>query len=317
MALRIAARIALDYAGAAQPLLLRNLSGVATSGQFVWTVSDEGRTVECLAPSQGGYRLHRQFELDHHIDGIPGLNAQDELDLEGIDVADGSLWLCGSHCRVRKKPDSEDHLNAMMRDRPSRCLLAKLPLADGAAEFTAAGALPFKGPGSLRDHLQRNEYLQPFLHLPSKENGLDIEGFAWHGGLIFLGLRGPLLDSFAVVVALKLSKKMAIKTSSLCFLDLGGLGIRDLARDGDDLLVLAGPVSASAGPFRIFRWKPQFTDVIQKPALLFEWPSGDEKPEGICVTEQGGQQVLLTVYDSPDDTRLAGSTYFADVMTMN
>lgn len=317
MALRIAARIALDYAGAAQPILLRNLSGVAMSGQFIWTVSDEGRTVECLAPWQGGYKLHKQFELDHHIDDIPGLDTQDELDLEGIDVADGVLWLCGSHCRVRRKPDGEDQLNARMRNRPSRCLLAALPLAGRAAKFNAASKLPFRGQGSVRKHLHKNEYLQPFLDLPSKENGLDIEGFALYRGMIFLGLRGPLLDSIAVVVALKLTRKMAIKTSSLCFLDLGGLGVRDLARDGDDLLVLAGPVSATAGPFRIFRWNPQFTDAIQKPAFLFEWPPGDEKPEGICVTEHEGERVLLTLYDSPNEGRLVGNTYFADFITLN
>jgi hypothetical protein len=38
-------------------------------------------------------------------------------------------------------------------------------------------------------------------------------------------------------------------------LDLGGLGVRDLCPDGDDLLVLAGPTMALSGPVRVHRWR--------------------------------------------------------------
>ena len=38
------------------------------------------------------------------------------------------------------------------------------------------------------------------------------------------------------------------------FLDLGGLGVRDLSVDGDDLIVLAGPTMLLDGPVRLLRW---------------------------------------------------------------
>ena len=47
---------------------------------------------------------------------------------------------------------------------------------------------------------------------------------------------------------LEINRAFSIEKSELCFLDLGGLGIRDLTNDGDDILVIAGPVSAASGP---------------------------------------------------------------------
>jgi hypothetical protein len=38
------------------------------------------------------------------------------------------------------------------------------------------------------------------MNLPSKENGLDIEGLAVGADCLMVGLRGPIVDSFAVVM---------------------------------------------------------------------------------------------------------------------
>src|SRR5215510_3160122 len=105
MAVRIRS-LWLDYREAASDDLLCNLSTVAVAGDFLWTASDEGRTLECLAPDGKGYRLHRQVSLDSLFSDLPK-DAKDkkpaEADIESIDVAHGRLWVCGSHCRVRKQ----------------------------------------------------------------------------------------------------------------------------------------------------------------------------------------------------------------------
>ncbi|WP_354098738.1 DUF3616 domain-containing protein [Bradyrhizobium sp. S3.2.12] len=44
--------------------------------------------------------------------------------------------------------------------------------------------------------------MSPFIDLPSKENGLDIEALAVAGRRIFLGLRWPVVDSIAIIVEL-------------------------------------------------------------------------------------------------------------------
>ena len=64
------------------------------------------------------------------------------------------------------------------------------------------------------------------------------------------------------------------------FLQLGGLGIRDLCRDGPDLLILAGPTMDLDGPVTVFRWREgaqsngeRFVYRAQVPPIL-ELPFG-------------------------------------------
>ncbi len=65
--------ITLDYLGAVDghPKLLTNLSAVAAYGDYLWTASDEGRTIECLKRDGSGYRLHDQVKLDDICTELP------------------------------------------------------------------------------------------------------------------------------------------------------------------------------------------------------------------------------------------------------
>ena len=47
-----------------------------------------------------------------------------------------------------------------------------------------------------------DRHLSPWLALPGKDNGFDIEGVAVSGERVFLGLRGPVLRGWAVVLEL-------------------------------------------------------------------------------------------------------------------
>lgn len=68
------------------------------------------------------------------------------------------------------------------------------------------------------------------------------------------------------------------------------------------------------GPFRLYRWKPDVTPLIQHPEKLYDWPTGSEKPEGLCFLERNGKPGHLIVYDRPDESRIEGSAYAADWM---
>src|SRR5262249_27353647 len=101
---RPAETIWLDYREAArEPKLLCNLSAVAAAGQFLWTASDEGRTIQCLLPAGSGYRLHASISLDQVFPELPGADDAKpaEADIESLDACGGTLWVSGSHCRVR------------------------------------------------------------------------------------------------------------------------------------------------------------------------------------------------------------------------
>lgn len=312
--LRLAGQIELDYRDALDlDKLLRNLSGIALAGEFLWTVSDEGRSFERLSRTAGGFALRRQYRLDSFFPDLPS----GEGDLESLDVADGRIWLAGSNGRVRRKPDAAkpDTLKPELRNRPSRHLLGSIVLGEDSLPLEKqASALPFTGKGSLRALLGANEFIAPFLQLASKENGLDIEGLAVLANSILLGLRGPVIDSHAVIVALPRGKHLVDEAAapSLHFLDLDGLGVRDLARDGDRILVLAGPTTGTDGPFRLHAWRPSTGEAVERPPVIYIWPDGTEHPEGITPASRGGGPGYLVVYDTPHEARIRGSAVTAD-----
>jgi hypothetical protein len=322
-----------------------NLSAVCTEGEHLWLAGDETATIERLvldsssAPTKGGYE--RSFRLADLID-LPG-PFDEEADIEGIARSGGWLWVVGSHSLARKqiKPHHSDEKAvrrlAKIKRQSNRYLIARLAVelgvdgrpepvrvsADGRRSALIGGA----GSENLADLLSDDEHLAPFLAIPSKDNGLDVEGIAAHGDALYVGLRGPVLRGWAVVLELlpvpdptdpaRLALgAWADETGTRYrkhFLNLGGLGVRDLCPDGDDLLVLAGPSMALSGPVRVYRWHGAATgetgQVVrgEEISLETELPHGDgvDHAEGIALVEQGdgAGARLLVVYDSPSPSR--------------
>lgn len=321
--------VKLDYGGTDKikkpKKLLKNLSTVVATGDFLWIASDELRSVECLKRKGEHYRLHHQVKLDSIFPDLPGSGA-DEADIESIDIADGRLWVCSSHCVVRRKPARKNKdkagemikLDPDLRLRPSQMLFGSVDLKKLGGSLARSGqTLPFIGTGSLRSLLESNQFLAPFLPLPTKENGLDIEGMVMVRDRAFFGLRGPLINAYAVVVEVAVEDGLRIDNRAyhLHFLDLNGLGIRDLTHVESDLLLLAGPMNRDPGPFRVHRWTPQRDVHVQAPAatILDDWTKGGEQPEGICCVERRGKAGFLILYDSPNgDRRPKKYTYVAD-----
>ncbi|MEO9228415.1 MAG: DUF3616 domain-containing protein [Devosia sp.] len=305
-------RIILDYAASAAPKLLSNLSGAASIGEYLWTVSDEGRTVECLRSAASGYVLQQQVAFDGLFTDIPGSEEGAELDLESVDIFADRLWVCGSHSRVRSKRELGANGKGSLLTRPSRHFLAAVELNSDGTLLEALGRVPSTGPGSLRQVLIDDPHLGPLLELPCKENGLDIEGLCVRPEAIMLGLRGPIIGGLAVVIAIQLATNFQIVSYQLLFLDLGGLAIRDLRQRDNVVLVVAGPMDNAPGPFQLYVWTPKLTAAVQHAELVFDWATSGAKPEGVCGLIRGGQHGLLVVFDSPENARISGTTYAAD-----
>lgn len=320
--MKLSGQVRLDYGDQAPSSLLKNLSGAAAIGDFLWTVSDEGRAVERLKRDGDGFRLDRQFALDDLIEDIPRRfeKTKDELDLEAVAVADGRLWLCGSHSNAREKVDDLSPPSPVVEIREARSFLASFALtADGA--LADPRYLPFTGEDSLRQRLAKDQWLAAFLAPASKEGGLDIEGLAVRGDRLLLGLRGPVIEGRAIIIALRHQNGVIQPGHSLHFLDLKGLAIRDLKVRGSDILVLAGPSGVAEGPYRLHLWRPDAA-TPEAPELLFTWPYPDdkekrqEKPEGLCVITWEKKQGFLVLYDSPANDRVAvkKGIYHADLL---
>jgi hypothetical protein len=307
----------LEYAQAARKRkFLPNVSAVAASGDYLWTASDEMRTVECLKPHGQGYRLHRQFKLDELFNGLPGAEAELEADVEALDVAHGRLWVCGSHSLTRRSRDKTDRvIDPKIRERPSRRLLGSVELTKDGGDLVAPGkALPYDGVGSLRAMLGSISHIAPFMDLPSKENGLDIEGLVTFRRKVYVGMRGPVVDNIALIAAIGMTRDFSIDATGILlhFVDLGGLGVRDLTRWAGGILILAGPVNGADSPFRLLLWTPRRTIRIQDPEKVQDLPPGADHPEGICALNRTGGDGLIILYDTKSDKRISGTRYRAD-----
>ena len=192
--------------------------------------------------------------------------------------------------------------------------------------------------GKLGKWLKKDEHLGRFLQVPAKENGFDLEGIAARGARVFLGLRGPVLRGWAVILELELEETRPgrLKPRRIGpdgeryrkhFLDLEGLGIRDLCFDGERLLILAGPTMDLDGPVRLFAWSRCLEAGEQTivgaddlaPLLDLPFERGADHAEGIALLGRAnGRAELLVVYDSPAPHRLhdAGTGIEADVFVL-
>jgi hypothetical protein len=280
------------------------------------------RTIECLAPYRSGYRLKKQYALDELFAGLPGAEEGHEADIEALDFSGGKLWVCGSHSLTRRPRvrTTSDVVEREIHKRPSRRLLGCVPLTKDGGDVAGAGeALPLRGSGNLRKVLGRSPYLAPFMELPSKENGFDIEGLTNFRGKTYIGLRGPVIQNIAVIPAVSIGADMRIVGSGtlLHFVDLEGLGVRDLASWKGGILILAGPVSSANHPFRLFWWEPKRSAKIQRPHKLLAVPQEADHPEGICPLQREGKDGLIVLYDTMDPKRVHGSRYRAEWMPLS
>ncbi|NMI02233.1 DUF3616 domain-containing protein [Pseudonocardia acidicola] len=317
-----------------------NLSAVRTDGECLWLAGDETATVERLVLDSATTPKRADDQLSVRLADLvelPG-GPDDEADIEGLARAGEHLWVVGSHSLVRKqiKPRNSEakalRRLATVRREPNRFVLARLAVQPGPdgrpvpARVTDDGRVSALAgaPGAvgLTDLLTDDEHLAPFLAIPSKDNGLDVEGLAVHGDAVYVGLRGPVLRGWAVVLEVRpvadpddpaRLRWGAFADGTRCrkhLLDLGGLGVRDLCPHGDDLLVLAGPTMSLSGPVRVYRWhgaaRAETPRVVRGEELTVETelPHGDgeDHAEGIALLP-GMPPRLLVVYDSPSARR--------------
>lgn len=314
---------------------------VFTPGNHLWLGSDETSSLERLFSTNGKtFENHERFKLADFIT-LP-IDTETEVDIEGIDYAENYLWLVGSHSLKRKRAKSDksdlENIRRLEKIEPekNRFLLARIPVLaeelqkscrhpeNPDRELRAATLETTKSGNLLTDALLEDPHIAPFLkaNIPGKENGFDIEGLAVYKEKIFLGLRGPVLRGWAIVLEIQVEesdpntlklKKVDGKLYKKHFLDLSGLGIRDLRVDGEDLLILAGPTMDIDGPVKLYRWQNGVNvseDVLSKPTAILDIPFGDreDRAEGITfISNREKPKSLLVVYDSPaKKTRLQG-----------
>ncbi|KPQ35475.1 MAG: Protein of unknown function (DUF3616) [Phormidesmis priestleyi Ana] len=333
------------------------ISAIArTPDGSLWLGSDELTSIERLSPTAPCiYGNHQRFAAG---DLIKLFDADSEIDIEGMDYSDGYLWLVGSHSAKRNQPKGKKYKKdiqalAEIETDANRYLLARVPVINGqlvksyqpsnSEEDTLTAALlrKTKKHNMLMEALAQDEHIGPFvqMRLPSKDNGLDIEGLAVLGNRVYLGLRGPVLRGRAIILELELEEsEPGVLTAKEIgdkgeiyrkhFVDLNGLGVRELCLRNNNLIILAGPTMELEGAMQVFQVKnlpdhsnhtiwEQSEDAL---SVLFDLPfiPGVDHAEGLALFPcLGYDDALMVVYDSPsDERRVNKKSLFADVFRM-
>lgn len=330
-----------------------NLSGAVFTGEWLWVAGDEACELvrlERLPETVGGERWRyghaRSFRLADLLDLPAG--PDDEADLEGMAIADGQLWVVGSHGSKRKKPkpDRDAATNAKRLARialdGNRRLLACLPLGTDPVDGSPVPlreapdgrrALRLQGDATtnaLTELLADDPHFAPFLKIPGKDNGFDIEGLAVVDGRLLLGLRGPVLRGWTAMLELAVEARgdhLALAPFDADgnrlrkhFLQLEGKGIRDLHLHDGDLYLLAGPTMVLDGEIRVYRWPGARAELAaQREPVRFEADlqesialphgRGVNRAEAMCdlpASMAGSEPGWLVLYDAPGPDRRVG-----------
>ena len=266
-------------------------AGVPVSSNRFLAASDEDNILRLYATDHPGPAL-KEYDMNAFLQ--PG-GKTSEADLEGAArIGNRAFWM-GSHGRNRDG-----------KERLARHVLFATDIAATKGEVALA---PVGHPYSrLVQQLAADTRFDSFrlaaasLLAPKEPGALNIEGLAATAeGHLLIGFRNPIPGGKALLIPL-LNPNEVILGKSAVFgapvqLELGGLGIRDIAFCQNAYVIIAGP-SGGGGPFRLFRWSgPGAVPVLLEVSI----PKGFQA-EGLLLYPQTGLREFQILSD--DGTRL-------------
>jgi hypothetical protein len=272
------------------------ISGAAIVGDFLVIGADEGHRLQLLKRTADETAWKLKHNVDLTRDGR-------EIDIEAVTYGDGYVYVVGSHSfrrrRLKRELSVRKNRERMLtvEAQPSRNRLFRVAFDAKSGSIGKIDSI------DLSKRLLKDPLLHLFVGLPSKENGIDIEGIAYRERLLHLGFRGPVLrGNYVPVMVLDFKHP---KRYTLRFVCLGGQGIRDFVAVDNGFLIVSGPANDAPGPYRLWWWDgecqiPGHDQTVRQTCLLGEiGASGGAKAEGLTVISSEGDVVeALVVYET-------------------
>jgi hypothetical protein len=266
---------------------------VAISSNLFAVASDEDNVLRLYRADQASMPL-REFDCNAFLE-LEHKGKSLEADLEAAArIGDRAFWM-GSHGRNRA---------GKLRRNRCRFFATDITVTGGEVTLTPVGK-PCK---TLLDDLEADPRYEPFhleeasLHAPKEKDALNIEGLsATPEGRLLVGFRNPVPEKKALLAPLlnpnEVIAGQPARFDAPILLDLGGLGIRDMALFDGTYLIIAGSWHGG-GPFRLYYWKGPGT----APEPLIVKHLQDYQPEAIIIYPQTGLREVQILSD--DGTRL-------------
>jgi len=228
-----------------------------------------------------------------------------ECDLEGATRVGHRVYWIGSHGRDKDGEicperevlfatdidDSADNIKiTLVGQGPYRTLIADILAASTLAEIHSAisAARGQKAPDQKR--------------APKNPGALDIEALCSDGKALLIGFRNPIPGGKALLVPLTnpdavLEKGEHATFDPPIFLDLGGLGVRDMVRWKDSFLIIAGDYRDNSDQHarkpKLFQWEGRGKAPTRMDVRLEK----DFNPEGAVVFGDGKNPKVLLLSD--------------------
>lgn len=314
-----------------KPNISYNISGIASNGKILIIGADEGADVLVFNKHNTlGYTEaeHVCISLDNKSCGSERKGK--EIDIEGIAWGKRYLYVIGSHSKARKSVKSDRSVKEnqerlhTIKIEPTREQLFRIKLDDHGKPAQGSKIKQI----SLRNLLANHRLFSLFLAIPSKENGIDIEGLAVKEidgeDRLYIGFRGPVLrGNHAIIMELefeqgKFKENKILDNPEIHFLNLAGHGIRgmtELASGG--LLLLAGPVGDALttdekSRYQLFFWDGKSSQFGTPLKPICDIPTAtNSKAEGIELLNKGKTATedyrFVVVYDG---AQKGGATLF-------
>lgn len=328
------------------------LSTSVLADRTLFLAYDESSAIERLLEQDGAFTKHKSFELAEFFDLPDG--GEGEMDIEGLAWEEPYLWFTGSMSLKRNTPEEGDDdatgaekLQTIGVDK-NRFSLGRIPCQYDAKKGKWTPKKKVKSNGEvyramlleggsdstvLTELLSTDPHISRFMNIPCKDNGFDIEGLAVFAGRIFIGLRGPVIGGWAIVLEFGVHEHGDFlhldgrghrdKPYRKHFLKLAGMGIREINVENKtgDVLILAGPTMDLDGTISAWCIRGGFpkreVSICHEAERLYDvtyggqHAYGKDKAEGMAIMRDG---MHLVVYDSPLPDRLVGkSGVWADV----